>query len=225
MSRASFSRISSRLRRSFSCCHVIITSPPRPHHVPATSCHVPAAHGRPPGHHQVIIKQSRLRRSFSCCHVIITSPPRPRHIMSYPRRARPRSRHSSETACAGRLFGPRSRPPSHPVTSPLVTIHFESRPRHGGGGHPVCHFARGRHGVVPVHEILLRRPAGTRAMGGGPLVHGTNDTSCMPSRLRSKRRGLAGKILAPPMALSAWELRPPSAMTWGLKFRTPRIMV
>ena len=138
MSRASFSRISSRLRRSFSCCHVIITSPPRPHHVPATSCHVPAAHGRPPGHHQVIIKQSRLRRSFSCCHVIITSPPRPRHIMSYPRRARPRSRHSSETACAGRLFGPRSRPPSHPVTSPLVTIYFESRPRHGGGGGTLC---------------------------------------------------------------------------------------
>ena len=89
----------------------------------------------------------------------------------------------------------------------------------------MCHFARGRHGVVPVHEILLRRPAGTRAMGGGPLVHGTNDTSCMPSRLRSKRRGFAGKILAPPMELSAWELRPPSAMTWGLKFRTPRIMV
>ena len=49
MSRASFSRISSRLRRSFSCCHVIITSPSRPRHVPATSCHIPAAHGRGPG--------------------------------------------------------------------------------------------------------------------------------------------------------------------------------
>ena len=154
-------------------------------------------------------------------HVPVTSPPR--HVISPPRTAAVPVQFRN--GLRRQAFRAPVTPPSHPVTSPLITIHFESRPRHGGGGHPVCHFARGRHGVVPVHEILLRRPAGTRAMGGGPLVHGTNDTSCMPSRLRSKRRGLAGKILAPPMALSAWELRPPSAMTWGLKFRTPRIMV
>ena len=67
-------------------------------------------------------------------HVPDTSPPR--HVISPPRTAAVPVQFRN--GLRRQAFRAPVTPPSHPVTSPLITIHFESRPRHGGGGGTLC---------------------------------------------------------------------------------------